>query len=56
MLYKQCAEMKKEDCSRGCCHGNMDAIYIHVQRLEREKPKMDPLLICGDLENIATAK
>lgn len=37
----------------GCCHGELDAIYGHIQRLETEKKyKVDLLLICGDFEAI----
>ncbi|KAH9986833.1 Metallo-dependent phosphatase-like protein [Russula compacta] len=37
----------------GCCHGELDAIYRRIQRLESEKKyKVDLLLICGDFEAI----
>ena len=37
----------------GCCHGELDAIYTRIQRLESEKKyKVDLLLICGDFEAI----
>ncbi|KAI0255194.1 lariat debranching enzyme, C-terminal domain-containing protein [Lactifluus subvellereus] len=37
----------------GCSHGELDAIYSHIQRLEAEKKcKVDLLLICGDFEAI----
>jgi lariat debranching enzyme len=35
----------------GCCHGELDAIYSHIQRLEAQKKyKVDLLLICGDFQ------
>jgi len=35
----------------GCCHGELDAIYASLQRLEREKgQKVDLLLIGGDFQ------
>lgn len=35
----------------GCCHGELDNIYKHIQRLEREHSyKVDLLLICGDFQ------
>src|SRR5271156_637878 len=35
----------------GCCHGELDAIYASIQRLEREKKqKVDLLLIGGDFQ------
>jgi|SRR5882762_152904 len=37
----------------GCCHGELDAIYSHIAKLEeREKYKVDLLLICGDFQAI----
>ncbi|KAH9066860.1 lariat debranching enzyme, C-terminal domain-containing protein [Lactarius vividus] len=37
----------------GCCHGELDAIYSHIQNLETQKKyKVDLLLICGDFEAI----
>ncbi|KAI9452676.1 lariat debranching enzyme, C-terminal domain-containing protein [Russula earlei] len=37
----------------GCCHGELDAIYGHIQSLETQKRyKVDVLLICGDFEAI----
>jgi len=37
----------------GCCHGELDAIYAHIQNLETQKQyKVDLLLICGDFEAI----
>jgi len=37
----------------GCCHGELDAIYDHIQTLEsRNKYKVDLLLICGDFQAI----
>ncbi|KAJ7083674.1 lariat debranching enzyme, C-terminal domain-containing protein [Mycena belliarum] len=37
----------------GCCHGELDAIYSHIQALEnRNKYKVDLLLICGDFQAI----
>ena len=35
----------------GCCHGELDAIYASLQRLERDKSqKVDLLLIGGDFQ------
>jgi lariat debranching enzyme len=35
----------------GCCHGELDAIYGHIQSLESQKKyKVDLLLICGDFQ------
>lgn len=35
----------------GCCHGELDAIYSHVNHLEnRHNYKVDALLICGDFQ------
>jgi lariat debranching enzyme len=35
----------------GCCHGELDAIYASIQRLETEKSqKVDLLLIGGDFQ------
>lgn len=37
----------------GCCHGELDAIYSHVQELEkRNNYTVDALLICGDFEAV----
>lgn len=37
----------------GCCHGQLDAIYEHIQTLEaRNDYKVDLLLICGDFQAI----
>ncbi|KAF8171819.1 hypothetical protein BJ912DRAFT_1025140 [Pholiota molesta] len=37
----------------GCCHGELDAIYSHIQQLEtRNGYKVDALLICGDFQAI----
>ncbi|KAI0657054.1 DBR1-domain-containing protein [Cubamyces menziesii] len=37
----------------GCCHGELDAIYGEIARLERENGyKVDLLLICGDFQAI----
>ncbi|KAI0261773.1 Metallo-dependent phosphatase-like protein [Gloeopeniophorella convolvens] len=37
----------------GCCHGELDAIYGHIQKLEAQNNyKVDLLLICGDFEAI----
>lgn len=34
-----------------CCHGELDAIYSHVNHLEnRHNYKVDALLICGDFQ------
>lgn len=36
---------------QGCCHGELDAIYRHIQATEnRTGTKVDLLLICGDFE------
>ncbi|PPQ63894.1 hypothetical protein CVT24_010361 [Panaeolus cyanescens] len=38
---------------QGCCHGQLDAIYKHIQDLERQHGyKVDLLLICGDFQAI----
>ena len=35
----------------GCCHGELDAIYASLQRLESDKSqKVDLLLIGGDFQ------
>jgi lariat debranching enzyme len=35
----------------GCCHGELDAIYASIKRLETEKSqKIDLLLIGGDFQ------
>jgi predicted phosphodiesterase len=35
----------------GCCHGELDAIYSSLERLEQEKSeKVDLLIICGDFQ------
>jgi lariat debranching enzyme len=35
----------------GCCHGELDAIYNSLQRLEQEKSeKVDLLIIGGDFQ------
>ena len=37
----------------GCCHGELDAIYRHLQQLEeRHAYKIDLLLICGDFQAV----
>ncbi|KAH9859145.1 DBR1-domain-containing protein [Lenzites betulinus] len=37
----------------GCCHGELDAIYAELARLEQQnKYKVDLLLICGDFQAI----
>lgn len=37
----------------GCCHGELDAIYASVRRLENEhSTKIDLLLIGGDFQSI----
>lgn len=37
----------------GCCHGELDRIYRHIQEREEEEGlKVDLLLICGDFESI----
>lgn len=37
----------------GCCHGQLDAIYDHIQALEsKNNYKVDLLLICGDFQAI----
>lgn len=37
----------------GCCHGQLDAIYHHLQQLEeRHAYKVDVLLICGDFQAV----
>ncbi|KJA21674.1 hypothetical protein HYPSUDRAFT_216219 [Hypholoma sublateritium FD-334 SS-4] len=37
----------------GCCHGQLDAIYTHIQQLETKNAyKVDALLICGDFQAI----
>lgn len=37
----------------GCCHGELDAIYKHIEKLEeKNKYKVDLLLICGDFQAI----
>lgn len=37
----------------GCCHGELDAIYKHIDQLERKNNyKVDVLLICGDFQAI----
>lgn len=37
----------------GCCHGELDAIYSHIEILERRNGyKVDLLLICGDFQAI----
>lgn len=35
----------------GCCHGELDAIYNSVKRLEQQnRYKIDLLLVCGDMK------
>ncbi|KAF8519827.1 lariat debranching enzyme, C-terminal domain-containing protein [Gautieria morchelliformis] len=37
----------------GCCHGELDKIYEHIETLERKHSyKVDLLLICGDFQAI----
>lgn len=37
----------------GCCHGDLDAIYNHIQELELKNGyKVDLLLICGDFQAV----
>ena len=37
----------------GCCHGDLDAIYKHIQELESKNGyKVDLLLICGDFQAV----
>ncbi|KAI0820065.1 lariat debranching enzyme, C-terminal domain-containing protein [Trametes gibbosa] len=37
----------------GCCHGELDAIYAEIARLEQQNGyKVDLLLICGDFQAI----
>ncbi|KAF9480797.1 DBR1-domain-containing protein [Pholiota conissans] len=37
----------------GCCHGELDAIYSHIEQLEtKNKYKVDALLICGDFQAV----
>jgi hypothetical protein len=37
----------------GCCHGELDSIYTHIQKLETtHNYKVDLLLICGDFQAI----
>lgn len=41
----------------GCCHGEFDAIYSQIHRLEtRNNYKVDLLLICGDFQAIRNVK
>lgn len=41
----------------GCCHGELDAIYASLNRLEQEKSqKVDLLLIGGDFQVFPTSK
>ncbi|KAG6853167.1 hypothetical protein C0991_006417 [Blastosporella zonata] len=36
---------------QGCCHGDLDAIYGHIDKLEKANGyKVDLLLICGDFQ------
>ncbi|KAH0579198.1 hypothetical protein H2248_003350 [Termitomyces sp. 'cryptogamus'] len=36
---------------QGCCHGDLDAIYDHIAKLENQNGyKVDLLLICGDFQ------
>ncbi|KAK2460729.1 hypothetical protein APHAL10511_007199 [Amanita phalloides] len=38
---------------QGCCHGDLDAIYGHVQELESKNSyTVDVLLICGDFQAV----
>jgi lariat debranching enzyme len=38
---------------QGCCHGDLDAIYDHIQELElMNSYKVDALLICGDFQAV----
>jgi lariat debranching enzyme len=37
----------------GCCHGQLDDIYRHIENLEtKHNYQVDLLLICGDFEAI----
>ncbi|KAF9463446.1 DBR1-domain-containing protein [Collybia nuda] len=37
----------------GCCHGELDAIYSHINQLETKNSyKVDLLLICGDFQAV----
>jgi lariat debranching enzyme len=37
----------------GCCHGQIDATYSHILKLENQNEyKVDLLLICGDFQAI----
>ncbi|KAG8934920.1 lariat debranching enzyme, partial [Tulasnella sp. 418] len=39
----------------GCCHGELDAIYQHINDLEQKNQyKVDLLLMCGDFQAIRT--
>jgi len=43
----------KQVAVEGCCHGELDAIYNHIQQLEkRNSYKIDLLLICGDFQAV----
>src|SRR5215471_18386647 len=43
--------LKMKIAVEGCCHGELDAIYASLQRLERDRSiKVDLLLIGGDFQ------
>ncbi|KAL1711189.1 lariat debranching enzyme, C-terminal domain-containing protein [Schizophyllum commune] len=41
----------------GCCHGELDATYAEIQRIEqRDGAPVDVLLICGDFQAVRNAQ
>jgi hypothetical protein len=49
--YRTFSSQKMKIAVEGCCHGELDAIYASIKRLETEKSqKIDLLLIGGDFQ------
>ena len=49
VLLKLCPAL--QIAVEGCCHGELDAIYSTLQRLEaQEQRKIDLLICCGDFQ------
>ncbi|KAF8626705.1 hypothetical protein AX15_004718 [Amanita polypyramis BW_CC] len=52
-MYQQYALASMKVAVQGCCHGDLDTIYDHIQELESKNGyNVDVLLICGDLQAI----